>query len=81
MGRVDDGVDALAGEIGGEAGGAAEAADARRDRRRRRIGGCAGKREDRLDLGFGGDPTRERARLRSSAENEQANARQGAAPW
>ena len=36
MGGVDDGVDALAREIGGEACDAAEAADAQRDRRRRR---------------------------------------------
>ena len=81
MGRVDDGVDALVREIGGEARGAAEAADAQRDRRRRGIGGRARKREERLDLGVVGDPPRERARFRRAAENEQAKALQGAAPW
>ena len=81
MGRVDDGVDALAREIGGEACDAAEAADAQRDRRRRGIGRRAREREDRLDLGVIGDPPRQRARFRRAAENEQAKALQGAAPW
>ena len=80
MGGVDDGVDALAREIGGEALGAAEAADAQRDRRRRGVRRRAGEREDRLDLGLVGDPPRQRARFRRAAENEQAKALQGAAP-
>ena len=81
MGGVDDGVDALAREIGGEARGAAEAADPERDRRRRRIGRRAGEREERLDLGVIGDPPRQRARFRRAAENEEAKALQGPAPW
>jgi hypothetical protein len=81
MGGVDDGVDALGGEIGGEARGAAEAADAQRDRRRRGVGRRAREREDRLDPGVMGDPPRQRARFRRAAENEEAKALQGWAPW
>jgi hypothetical protein len=81
MSSVDDGVDAFFRDIGGEARGAAEAADAGRDRRRRGTGRCARKREDGVDLGIIGDPPRERTRFRRAAENEQAKALQGAAPW
>ena len=81
MSGVDDGVDAFFRDIGGEARGAAEAADAGRDRRRRGIGRRARKREERLDLAIVGDPPRERTRFRCAAENEQAKALQGAAPW
>jgi hypothetical protein len=80
MGRVDDGVDALGPEIGGQALRAAEAADALRDRRGRGISGRAGKRQNRRNIGFIGDPSRKRARLRRAAENEQAKAVQRAAP-
>jgi len=80
MGRVDNDVDVFARDVGGEAGGGAEAADPNRNRRGRRIGGRAGERENGGDFGFAGDPPRQRARLRSSAENEQANALQRAAP-
>ena len=80
MGRVDDGVDALAREKGGQALGAAEAADAPGDRRRRGIGGRARKRQERRDVGLVGEPPRERARFRRAAENEQAKALQWAAP-
>ena len=80
MGRVDDGVDALAREKRGQAFGAAEAAGALRNRRRRGIGGRARKRKDRRDIGLIGDPPRERARFRRAAENEQAKAVQAAAP-
>ena len=81
MGRVDDGVDALGREIGGKACDAAEAADAQRDRRGRGVGRRAGEREDRRDLGVIGEAPRQRARFRRAAENEQAKALQGAAPW
>jgi hypothetical protein len=81
MGRVDDGVDVLSGEIRGQARRAAKAADSARNEGRRGIGRRAGEREDRLDLGIIGDPPRERARFRRAAENEQAKALQGAAPW
>jgi hypothetical protein len=81
MGRVDDGVDALGREIGRKAGGAAEAADARGDRGRGRVRRRARKRQDRLDGGLGRDPPRQCARFRRTAENEQAKALQGAAPW
>ena len=80
MGRVNDNCDLLPGEIGGQTLGAAEAADALWDRRRGRIGGCARKRQDGHDIGLIGDPPGERARFRRAAENEQAKARQWAAP-
>jgi hypothetical protein len=80
MRRVDDRVDALAFEVGGEALGAAEAADALRDRRRRGIGGYARKRQNGRNIRLAGDPPRERARFRRSAENEQTKAVQRAAP-
>jgi hypothetical protein len=81
MSRVDHRIDALFSEIRSKARSAAEAADARGDRRRRWSGGRAGEREDRLDSGVAGDPLRERARFRRAAEDEQAKALQGAAPW
>jgi hypothetical protein len=81
MGRVNDGVDALLGEIGGQARGAAEAAYAQRNRRPRGVGRRAREGEDCLDLGVIGDPPRQRARFGRAAENEQAKALQGAAPW
>ena len=80
MGRVDHRVDALAREIGREALGAAEAADPLWDRRGRGVRGRAGERQDRRDVGLIGEAARERARLRRSAENEQAKALQAAAP-
>jgi hypothetical protein len=81
MGRVDDGVDALAREIGGEARDPAEAADAQRDRRRRGIGRRARERKDCADLGVVDDAPRQRARFGRAAKNEQAKALQAAAPW
>ena len=80
MGRVDDGVDALACEKRSQAFGAAEAADALRNRRWRGIGGRARKRQDGRNIGLIGDPPRERARFRRAAENEQTKAVQWAAP-
>jgi len=80
MGRVDDRADALAGEKRGETFGAAEAADPLRNWRPSGIGGRAGKRQDGGDIGFAGDPRGQRARLRRTAENEQAKAVQKAAP-
>ena len=80
MGRVDDGVDALAREIGGQALGAAEAANALRNRRSGRIGSRARKRQNRRNIGLIGNPPRERACFRRAAKNEQAKAVQWAAP-
>ena len=80
MGRVDDGVDALAGEKRRQALGAAEAADALGDRRWSGVGRRARQRQDGRNIGLVGDPPRERARLRRAAENEQAKALQWAAP-
>jgi hypothetical protein len=80
VGRVDDSADAFARDIRGQTVGAAEAADALRNRRWRRIGGRARKRQDRRDMGLSGDPPGEPARFRRAAENEQAKARQWAAP-
>jgi hypothetical protein len=81
MGGVDHGVDALGRKIGGEPRRAAETADARRDRRGRWIGGRAGQRENANDGRVIGDPPRQRARFGRAAENEQAKALQGPAPW
>ncbi len=80
MGRVDNGVDALAGEKRRQAFGAAEAADPSRDRRWSGIGGRARQRQDGRNIGLVGDSSRERARLRRAAENEQTKALQWAAP-
>jgi hypothetical protein len=80
VGRVDDGADAFARDIRGQPLGAAEAADALRDGGRGRIGGRARKRQGRRNIGLICDPSRERARFRRAAENEQAKARQWAAP-
>ena len=80
MGRVDDGADAFARDIGDQTVGAVEAANALRNRRWRGIGGCARKRQDCRNIGLIGDPPRERARFRRAAENEQAKTRQWAAP-
>ena len=80
MGRVDDGVDALACEKPSQAFGAAEAAGALMNWRSHGIGGRARKRKDWRNTGLIGDPARERARFRSAAENEQTKAVQWAAP-
>jgi hypothetical protein len=80
MGRVDDRADPLAPKEGGQTFGAAKAADALGDRRWRGIGGRPRKRQDRRDIGLICDPPGERARFRRAAENEQAKARQWAAP-
>jgi hypothetical protein len=80
MGRVDNGVDVLAGEKRRQAFGAAKAADASRDRRWSRLGRRPRQRQDCGDIGLTGDPPRERARLRRAAENEQTKALQWAAP-
>ncbi len=80
MGRVNDGVDALACEKPSQALGAAEAAGALMNRRSHGIGGRARKRKDWRNTGLIGDPARERARFRSAAENEQTKAVQWAAP-
>jgi hypothetical protein len=80
MGRVDDGADPLAKEKCAQALDAAEAADALRNGRSRRVGRRPRERQDRRDIGRAGEAPREGARLRRAAENEQAKARQGAAP-
>jgi hypothetical protein len=80
MSRVNDGVDALAGEKRRQAFGAAEAADASGDRRWSGIGGRSRQRQDCRNIRLIGDPSRERAGLRRAAEDEQAKALQGAAP-
>ena len=80
MGRVDNGADAFARDIGGQTVGAAEAADALWEEGWGRIGGRARKRQGRRNIGLICDPSRERARFRRAAENEQAKARQWAAP-
>ena len=80
MGRVDDGVDALACEKRGQAFGAAEAADASRDRRWSGVGGRSRQRQNCRNIGLIGDPPRKRACFRRAAENEQTKRRQGAAP-
>ena len=74
MGRVDNGVDVLAGEKRRQAFGAAKAADASRDWRRSGVGRRPRKRQDRRNIGLIGDPPRKRAGLRRAAENEQAKA-------
>ena len=80
MGRVDNGVDVLSGEKRREALGAAKAADAARDWRWSGIGRRSRQRQECRNIGLIGDPPRKRARLRRSAENEQTNALQWAAP-
>ena len=80
MGRVDNSVDALAGEKRRQAFGAAKAADASRDWRWCGVGRCARKRQDRRNIGLIGDPPRKRARLRRATENEQTKGLQWAAP-
>jgi hypothetical protein len=80
MGRINDGVDMLARDIGSQARRVAEAADPLRDRRRRGIGGCARERQNGRDIRVIGDPARERVRFRRAAKNEQTKAGQRAAP-
>jgi hypothetical protein len=80
MSRVDDGVDALAGEKRRQAIGAAKAADASGDRRWSGIGCRSRQRQDCRNIRLVSKPPRERARFRRAAENEQAKALQGAAP-
>ena len=80
MGRVDNGVDVLAGEKRRQAFGAAKAADASRDWRRSRFCRRSRKRQDCRNIGLIGDPPRERAGLRRAAENEQTKRLQWAAP-
>ena len=80
MGRVDDGVDALAGEKRRQAFGAAKAADASGDGRWSGIGRRSRQRQDGRNIRLIGDPPHERACFRRAAENEQAMALQWAAP-
>jgi hypothetical protein len=80
MGRVNNDVDALAGEKRRQAFGAAKAADASRDWRRSRFGRRPRKRQDCRNIGLIRDPPRERAGLRRAAENEQTKRLQWAAP-
>ena len=80
MGRVDNGVDALAAEKCRQALGAAEAADALGNWRLSGIGRRPCERQDRRNIGLVSKPPRERARLRRAAENEQTKALQWAAP-
>jgi hypothetical protein len=80
MSRVDDGVDALAGEKRRQAIGAAKAADASGDRRWSGIGCRSRQRQDCRNIRLVSKPPRERAGLRRAAEDEQAKALQGAAP-
>ena len=80
MGRVDDGVDALAGEKRRQAFGAAKAADALGNWRLSGVGRRPRQRQDRRNIGLVRDPPRERAGLRRSAENEQTKRLQWAAP-
>ena len=80
MGRVDYGVDVLAGEKRRQAFGAAKAVDALGNWRRSRFGRRPCKRQDSRNIAFIGHPPRERARLRRAAENEQAKRLQWAAP-
>ncbi len=80
MGRIDDGVDVLAGEKRSQALSAAEAADALGNRGLRRMGRRPRQRQDGCNIGLIGDPPRERAGFRRAAENEQAKALQWAAP-
>jgi hypothetical protein len=80
MGRVDDGVDALAGEKRSQPLSAAEAADALGNWRLRRMGRRPRKGQDRRNIGLVSKPSRKRAGFRRAAENEQAKTLQGAAP-
>ena len=80
MGRVNDGVDALAGEKCSQPLSAAEAADALGNWRLRRMGRRPRKGQDRRNIGLVSKPSRKRAGFRRAAENEQAKAIQWAAP-
>ena len=80
MGRVDYGVDVLAGEKRRQAFGAAKAADALGNWPVSRIGRGPRERHDRRNIGLVSKPARKRAGFRRAAENEQANALQWAAP-
>jgi hypothetical protein len=80
MGCIDDGVDALARDIGSQTRRVAEAADPLRDRRRGGVGGCARERQNGGDIRVTGDPPRQRVRFRRAAKNEQTKAVQRAAP-
>jgi hypothetical protein len=80
MGRVDNGVDVLAGEKRLEAFGPAKAADASRDWRRSRFGRRPRQRQYCRYIGLIRDPPSERAGLRRPAENEQTKRLQWAAP-
>ena len=80
MGRVDYGVDVLAGEKRRQAFGAAKAADALGNWRRSRFGRRPRQRQDRRNIRLIGDLSRKRARLRRAAENEQTKRLQWSAP-
>ena len=80
MGRVDNGVDVLAGEKRRQALGAAEAADALGNWHLSRVGRRPCERQDWRNIALIGHPPRERAGLRRPAENEQTKRLQWAAP-
>jgi hypothetical protein len=80
MGRVDDGVDALAHKKRSQALSAAEPADALGNWRLRRMGRRTCQRQDWRNLGLVNKLSRKRARLRCAAEDEQVKALQWAAP-
>ncbi len=80
MGRVDNGIDVLAGEKRRQAFGAAKAADSSCDWRRSRFDRRPRKRQDCRNIGLIRDTPREGAGLRRPAENEQTKRLQWAAP-
>ena len=80
MGRVDNGVDALAHKKRSQALNAAEAADALGNWRPRRMRRGPCQRQDWRNIRLASKLPRKRARLRGAAEDKQAKAIQRAAP-
>ena len=70
MGRVDEGVDPLALQVGGEAGGAAETADPGRGILVDDLRGSTGERHGDADVRPDGETPGEQPRLGRAAENE-----------
>ena len=74
VGRIDQDIDVVIGEVAGETVGAAEAAAPHRDRLACRRGGTAGQRQRDGKVRPAGQAAGQFARFRGAAENENAHA-------
>ena len=72
MGRVDQRIDAVVGQVTRKSRAAAEAADAHRHRLPRRRSSAAGERKRGDKIGTPGQPLSQQPRFRGAAENENA---------